>query len=123
MTLEFVSSFNMFGISAEGGGAWDQKCRVAIAHNCWYGEGQWYSHPVPELGLSKVNGGTVKPLILSSTGTFATDEYLAGGYFENTAAGCAMMWQIENNGSWMWEIGDESGGGECAGLYVPLWSG
>ena len=108
VTLEFLSSFGMFGISAGGEGAWDTKCRVSIPHNTWTGEAQWYSHPVTELGLSKVGGCTIKPLIVSSTGTFATDEYLPAGYFENTAAGCAMMWQIENNGSWMWEIGDDA---------------
>ena len=109
VTLEFLSSLMMFGISAQGEGAWDTKCNVSIPHNCWYGEGQWYCHPVAELGLSRVCASTVKPLKISSTGTFATDEYLPAGYFENTAAGCAMMWQIENNGSWMWEIGDDAG--------------
>ncbi len=109
VTLEFLSSFNLFGISAGGEGAWDTKCNVSIPHNTWLGEGQWYKHSAAEVGLSKVGWSTIKPLIISSTGTFATDEYLPAGYFENTSAGTALMWQIENNGSWMWEIGDEAG--------------
>jgi len=101
VTLEFLSSFNLFGISSEGKGIWDTKCNISIPHNTWLGEGQWQKHPVSELGLSCVGGFTIKPLIVSSTGTFSTDEYLPAAYFENIAAGTAMMWQIENNGSWM----------------------
>ncbi len=109
VTLEFVSSCMLFGISKEGGGEWDTKCNVSIPHNTWLGEAQWYAHPVTELGLAKVGRSTIKPLRVSSTGTFSSDEYLPAGYFENTAANTAMMWQIENNGSWMWEMGDEAG--------------
>ena len=108
VTFEFISSFNLFGISAGGEEPWDKKCNISIAHNTWLGEAQWYKHSVAELGLSKVGGFSIKPLIKSSTGTFATDEFLAGGYFENEAYGTALMWQIENNGSWMWEVGDEA---------------
>lgn len=108
VTLEFISSFNLFGISAGGEEPWDKKCNISIAHNTWLGEAQWYKHSVAELGLSKVGGSSIKPLIKSSTGTFATDEFLAGGYFENETYGTALMWQIENNGSWMWEVGDEA---------------
>lgn len=108
VTLEYLSSFNLFGISAEGEGAWDEKCSVSIPHNTWLGEAQWHQHPVAELGLSKAGWFGIKPLILSSTGTFSTDEYLPAGYFENEAVGSSMMWQIENNGSWTWEIGDRA---------------
>ena len=108
VTLEFVSSLALFGISKEGVGAWDTKCRVSIPHNTWLGEAQWHTHPVPELGLSKVGGFSIKPLIVSSTGTFCSDEFLPSAYFENTAASTGILWQIEHNGSWMWEIGDAS---------------
>lgn len=106
VTLELVSSCLLHGISREGEGAWDTKCNVAIPHNTWLGEAQWYTHPIKELGLSKVGGFSIKPLLVSSTGTFSSDEFLPAGYFENTAAGTSIMWQIEHHGSWMWEIGD-----------------
>ena len=108
VTLEYVSSFNLFGISAGGEGEWDTKCNISFPHTTWLGEAQWRKQPVTELGLSKVGGFTIKPLIKSSTGSFATDEFLPVGYFENEAAGTYVMWQIENNGSWMWEVGDQS---------------
>jgi len=109
VTLEYLSSLNLFGISAEGEGVWDRKCSISIPHNTWLGEAQWYKHSVAELGLSKVGWPSIKPLIVSSTGSFSTDEYLPAAYFENEVAGSSMMWQIENNGSWMWEIGEEAG--------------
>ncbi len=108
ITLEFLSSCMLFGISKEGGGSWDTKCNVSIPHNTWFGEAQWYTHPISEFGLARVKNFTIKPLVVSSIGTFSTDEYLPAGFFENTAAGTSFMWQIENNGSWMWEIGDEA---------------
>ncbi len=108
VTLELVSSLILFGLSKEGAGAWDTKCSVSIPHNTWLGEAQWYQHPVTELGLAKVGGFSIKPLLISSTGSFSSDEFLPAGYFENTAASSSMMWQIENNGSWMWEMGDAS---------------
>jgi len=37
------------------------------------------------------------------------------GCYENTEAGTSLIWQIEHNGSWLWEIGD--GGGL---LYLQL---
>lgn len=108
ITIEYISSFNLYGISAGGEGEWDKKCNISIPHNTWLGEAQWYKHSVSELGLSKVGWSTIKPLIKSSTGTFAADEFLPVGYFENESAGTYIMWQIENNGSWMWEVGDEA---------------
>ncbi len=104
--LEYVSSFALTGIDKEGLQPWDQKCRLYIPHNAWYGEAQWKVHRLPELGMSRVNDFSIKRLAYSSTGTWSTSQYLPMGCFENSESGTCLFWQIEHNGSWHWEISD-----------------
>ncbi len=105
-TLEYVSSFALTGIAKEGILSWEQKSRLHIPHNAWYGEGQWRQNSLSELGLSKVNTFSIKRLAFSNNGTWSTSQYLPMGCFENTESGNLLFWQIENNGSWHWEISD-----------------
>jgi alpha-galactosidase len=104
--LEYISSFALTGIAKEGILPWDQKSRLHIPHNTWFGEGQWRHNNLPELGLSRVNSFSLKRLAYSSTGTWSTSQYLPMGCFENTECGTCLFWQIENNGSGHWEISD-----------------
>lgn len=106
--LEYVSSFMLTGLSKEGLQAWDVKSRLHIPHNTWYGEAQWKQYGLPELGLYPVNDFSMKRISLSSTGTWPTAEYLPMGCYENTERGTSLLWQIEHNGSWHWEISDIS---------------
>jgi alpha-galactosidase len=106
--LEYVSSFCLTGIAKEGLMPWEIKSRVSIPHNTWCGECQWKSYPLPELGLTSVNNMSMKRVDLTSTGTWPCSEYLPMGYFENTECKTGLLWQIENNGSWHWEISDIS---------------
>jgi alpha-galactosidase len=104
--LEYISSFALTGIAKEGLLPWDQKSRLHIPHNTWFGEGQWRNNTLPELGLSRVNTFSQKRLVYSSTGTWSTSQYLPMGCFENIECGSCLFWQIEHNGSWHWEISD-----------------
>jgi alpha-galactosidase len=104
--LEYVSSFALTGIAKEGILPWDQKSRLHIPHNTWFGEAQWRRNTLPELGLARVHTFSVKRLAYSSTGTWSTSQYLPMGCFENVEAGSCLFWQIEHNGSWHWEISD-----------------
>ncbi len=105
-TLEYVSSFALTGIAKEGILPWEQKSRLYIPHHTWYGEAQWRSSSLPELGLSKVNVFSLKRLAFSSNGTWSTSQHLPMGCFENVESGNLLFWQIEHNGSWHWEISD-----------------
>jgi alpha-galactosidase len=102
--LEYVSSFTLTGIAREGMQTWEQKSRVHIPHNTWFGESQWKQYSLPELGLSQVNEFSMKRLSFSNTGTWSTSQYLPMGCFENTECGTCLFWQIEHHGSWHWEI-------------------
>ena len=106
--IEYISSFSLLGIDKEGAGEPNDKMKVYIPHNSWKREVDWKKYSLSELGYDKITEFSSKRIMLSNSGTWSTKEYLAMGAVENTAANNALMWQIENNGSWMWEISDIS---------------
>lgn len=117
--IEYVSSFALTGIEKEGIKNQDEKMRVRIPHNSWQRELQWQEYTLPQLGIglcqpndyqhsSKVAGAT-------NVGNWSAKEYIPMGYLENTETASSLIWQIENNGSWHWEISDQEGH-----LYLQL---
>ena len=113
--IEYVSSFALSGIEKEGLQCWSETCRLHVPHNTWYGEMQWRNYSLPELGLSPVNYVTLKRISYNSAGTWSSSEFLPMGCFENLESGNALVWQIENNGSWHWELGEQA-----EHLYIQL---
>lgn len=112
-TLEYLSSFALTGIEKEGLKSQDEKMRIGVCHNSWQREIQWGFYTLPQLGLAlsqpKEFQHSSKVLGVSNTGNWSAKEYIPMGYLENTEAGTALMWQIEHNGSWHWEISDQEG--------------
>ncbi len=106
--LEYVSSFSLTGIDKEGEGTPNDKLKVFIPHNGWCREVDWKEHTLSNLGYDKVTKFSTKRIAVSNTGTWSTKEYLPMGAIENRESKTALLWQIENNGSWAWEISDIS---------------
>ncbi|CAM3477200.1 MULTISPECIES: glycoside hydrolase family 36 protein [Saccharibacillus] len=104
--LEYVSSFACTGVLDDDSGRRDEKFRLSIPHNTWYGEAQWKHDTLGELGLHHVNEFSMKRIAIQSTGTWSTSQYLPMAYLENTVTGRGMVWQIEHQGSWQWELSD-----------------
>jgi len=101
--LEYISSFALTGIGHDKGGSTGDYS-MAIPHNTWYGECQWKTYTLHELGYDVVNLFSMKRIALSSTGSWASSEYLPMGAFLQKDG--AMLWQIETTGSWCWEVSD-----------------
>ena len=118
-TLEYVSSFSLTGIEKEGLLPQDEKMRVGICHNSWQRELQWQFYSLEQAGLGQSQPTewqhSSKVLGVTNVGNWSSKEYIPMGYLENTEVGGAMMWQIEHNGSWHWEISDREGH-----LYLQL---
>lgn len=57
-----------------------------------------------ELGFKRLNPFSFKRVSASNTGTWSSKEYLPMGAISDDDT--IMMWQIESNGSWHWEISD-----------------
>lgn len=112
-TLEYVSSFALTGIEKEGIRSQDEKIRVGVCHNSWQREVQWQFYSLPQLGLEMCQPlreqHSSKAFGVTNTGNWSAKEYIPMGYLENTEVGSSMMWQIEHNGSWHWEISDQEG--------------
>jgi len=111
-TLEYLSSFYYLGIEKEGDGTSDDKMKVTVAHHGWQKEMSFHTYTFPELGMAQtqptVYQRTSKTIEFTNTGNWSTKEYLPMGYLENSSADTSLFWQIEHNGSWHTEIGDEN---------------
>ncbi len=93
--LEYISSLCLYGMKID---------RVMIPHNSWWREVNWREYTMEELGHSAVNLFSTKRTSISNTGTWSSKEYLPMGCIKENDK--TVLWQIEHNGSWNWEIGD-----------------
>lgn len=110
--LEYISSFNLNGIEKEGILPRDEKIKVGVIHNSWQREVQWQEYTLPELGLEQSQPNKAlrssKAFSVSNTGNWSAKEFLPMGCVTNTETSGRLFWQIENNGSWHWEISDQT---------------
>ncbi len=111
-TLEYISSFSYAGIEKEGNLSSDDKMELRIPRNGWQKELNWHKYGFADLGLGQTQTSvyqrTSTTIEATNTGNWSTKEYLPLGYLANTEADTALFWQIEHNGSWHWEIGDQN---------------
>lgn len=117
--LEYVSSFNLNGIEKEGILPRDEKMEISVVHNSWQREVQWKNYTLPELGLEvsqpREKLRSSKEFAVTNTGNWSAKSYLPMGCVTNRETGARLFWQIEHNGSWHWEISDQT-----SHLYVQL---
>ncbi|WP_035735447.1 glycoside hydrolase family 36 protein [Glycomyces arizonensis] len=119
LVLRSVASWSM-GFTAEDGPddkltGWD---RVRGTGD-WLGEGRWTREPLrgpdfPRLAEDRTGQNPRGAWALTSDGTWSTGRHLPTGAVDSAAEGLALAWQIEHNGAWRWEIGEDTGGGYVA---------
>ncbi len=112
-TLDYIANFHYEGIEKEGKLSRDKKLKVMIPHNGWQRELNWKTYTFPELGMELVQEPSIQRssnhLHISNTGNWSAKEYLPMAYLENTEVHTGLFWEIDHNGSWHWEIGDQNG--------------
>ncbi len=110
--LEYLSSFCYTGIEKEGSENSDAKMRIRIPYNGWQKEMSMQEYTFGEVGLAQTQPGvyqrTSQVFEVTNTGNWSTKKYLPLGYVENTQVHTSLFWQIEHNGSWHYEIGDQN---------------
>ena len=110
--LEYLSSFCYTGIEKEGSENSDAKMRIRIPYNGWQKEMSMREYTFGEVGLAQTQPGvyqrTSQVFEVTNTGNWSTKKYLPLGYVENTQVHTSLFWQIEHNGSWHYEIGDQN---------------
>ena len=113
VVLTQVSSLVVGGLTG-GEGKWWQEYLASSATNTWFREAQWHDHDLPTLGLDSLGVIELDQGHLSShaaysvgsRGSFSTGGMLPMGILKSVDRKEIWLWQIENNGSWRWEIGD-----------------
>ena len=103
VTLESVNAFSCFGLGGRGAGAVDEIFLHRF-HNSCYTECQPQIHSLRSLGLCGDGITNMKAVRGFNTGSWSTKEELPQAILEDRAAGRFLMFQIENNGSWYWEV-------------------
>ncbi|MBQ9744550.1 MAG: alpha-galactosidase [Clostridia bacterium] len=103
--LEYVASFSYTGFDTGSKNVQD-KIRVLIPHNTWCREADWREYTLSQLGYEKTTEFSGKRISVHNTGSFSCKEFLPMGAVMNMESKNMYLWQIENNGSWQWEISD-----------------
>ena len=103
--LEYVASFTYTGFDT-GKSPLNDRIKIFLPHNTWCRESNWKEYTLSDLGYEKTTAFSGKRISVSNTGSFSCKEYLPMGAISNTEEKCTYLWQIENNGSWQWEISD-----------------
>jgi len=97
--MEYISSFAYTGLSLD-------NPRIMIPHNSWKKEANWRDYSLLDAGLDRQNDFSMKRIMAYNTGMWSCKEYLPmGAYYDKSSC---LLWQIESNGSWEWEVSDIS---------------
>ncbi len=125
--LESVSSFCLTGICKESmygemAPEWKpgetipgKNVRIWTARHSWRREMQWKAFSLEDVGLTCISNlnwmeaESSEVFRVSNTGNWSSKEYVPMGYLEDPDADTSLFWQIENNGSWHYEISDFEG--------------
>lgn len=103
-TVEYISSLVLYGLIGKD---IYNETNYYLPSNGWYSECQWKKNKLSNLGvLTFQDRKSMKKFCVSSTGSWSTKSYLPMGILENQSNSCAILWQIEANGSWTYELGD-----------------
>lgn len=111
-TLEYISSFSYSGIGKGGRKKAQEKLALYVPHNGWQKELNWRRYSLYELGMpdmqDTVLGRTSKAIEVTNTGNWSAKNYLPMGCLTDSESGDGLIWQIEHNGSWHYEIADQN---------------
>jgi alpha-galactosidase len=118
ITLESVTSWTSEFGAPEGRcadmGAWS----VQEARYDWLGEGRWDVTPVrellPRLSQQLTGHNPRGEHAVISTGTWSTGKSVPLGLVQSQDFAVTWLFQIEHNGAWRWEIGDDTSDGYMA---------
>ncbi|KAL4914638.1 glycoside hydrolase superfamily [Aspergillus aurantiobrunneus] len=108
-----LTSLVLGGLTA-GSQKWWADYTLSVPNNSWFREAQWIEHDLPRLGIDDygVYGrpehhyASLAHYAVSNQGTFSTEGHLPMGLLKRRDNAETWLWQVENNGSWRWEIGD-----------------
>ena len=121
LDLESVTSFLGGGLPGPAGTLDDVD--LMWAENDWMAESRWQSRPfrdaLPTWGPADGERSRGR-FALTSLGTWSSGTYLPMGAALNRKTGFCLLWQIDHNGSWQWQVGEHLGRGAGASYLALL---
>lgn len=108
LTVQMVSSLALSGLTGFLGPA--TSTRLWTARNEWCGESRWSAVPLKSDSTlidihPRIHGQAQRGMFaLQSTSTWSSGEYVPVAALENTDTAHTVIWQMEVNGPWRWEI-------------------
>ncbi|WP_158868404.1 glycoside hydrolase family 36 protein [Leifsonia sp. AG29] len=91
-----------------------EELKLTAGENSWLSEGRWKTVPLRDAGLPQVGiaehrvAASHATITRAGYGPWSTSASLPVAVIESSKR--ARMWQIENNGPWRWDIGEDSAG-------------
>ena len=104
--LEYVASFCLGGIGRVGQQSMADKLELYIPHNGWCNELHWTHDTLRNCGFNPIQRESTSRISVSNTGAWSTKEQLPMAMLHDTENNETILWQIEHNGSWNWELFD-----------------
>jgi alpha-galactosidase len=122
ITVESVSSFLGSGIAGPDGDLSDLD--IHWAENDWQAEARWRSRSfrdaLPALSEHLGAGRSRGRFAVTNVGTWSSGGHLPMGALVNRRTGHALLWQIEHNGAWHWQVGEHMGTGASTSYLAVL---
>lgn len=122
LTIESVSSFLGSGLAGPGGDLNDVE--LHWAENDWQAEARWqarsFRDALPQLNSHVQDGRSRGRLAITGTGSWCSGAYLPMGAAVNHRTGHTLLWQIEHNGPWQWQVGEHRGEGPTTSYLALL---
>ena len=122
LTVESVSSFLGSGLAGPDGDLNDVE--VLWAENDWQAEARWqarrFREALPQLNSRVQDGRSRGRLAITGTGSWCSGAYLPMGAAVNRRTGHTLLWQIEHNGAWQWQVGEHRGEGPTRSYLALL---
>ncbi len=121
LTVESVTSFLGGGLAGPGGALEDAT--LYWAENDWLSEARWHTRDLrdalPDLNRTAHGARSRARFALTSEGSWSSGTYLPMGAVVNRKTGHTLLWQIEHNGGWHWQLGEHTGRG-VGSSYMAL---
>jgi alpha-galactosidase len=121
LTVHSVSSLLLGGLAGVDGDLRDVE--ILWAENDWQAESRWHGRrfrdAIPQLSTVLEDGRSRGRFALTSVGSWSSGTYLPMGAAVNRRSGHTLLWQIEHNGAWHWQVGEHLGAGPSLS-YVSL---
>ena len=104
ITIEYISSFAFYGLLGIDNYG---DVMLHIPNNGWYNEANWQSLTISQLGIATGHRQkSMKRYAVNNTGGWSTKCYAPMAILENSKTSQFLLFEIESNNSWAYELGD-----------------